>query len=120
MPEILRKPPYVAGCGEDLLDASGRERLLIGPTTGLVTCPDFDVRRRIGVWKDVGNEPLCNYVWGFSGMLDMYYIFPQTYIYTNNVEIYIYKKLKLLSSVYVQKTFTIFIYIYIYIHLSSG
>jgi hypothetical protein len=81
MPEILRKPPYVAGCGEDLLDASGRERLLIGPTTGLVTCPDFDVRRRIGVWKDVGNEPLCNYVWGFSGMLDMYYIFPQTYIY---------------------------------------
>ncbi|CAJ1359160.1 unnamed protein product [Effrenium voratum] len=28
----------------DLLDASGRERLLIGPTTGLVTCPDFDVR----------------------------------------------------------------------------
>ena len=29
---------------EDLLDASGRERLLIGPTTGLVTCPDFDVR----------------------------------------------------------------------------
>jgi hypothetical protein len=107
MPEILRKPPYVAGCGEDLLDASGRERLLIGPTTGLVTCPDFDVRRRIGVWKDVGNEPLCNYVWGFSGMLDMYYIFPQTYIYTNNVDIYIYKKLKLLSSVYVQKTFTI-------------
>lgn len=28
----------------DLLDANGRERLLVGPTTGLVTCPDFDVR----------------------------------------------------------------------------
>ncbi|CAE7408605.1 unnamed protein product, partial [Symbiodinium necroappetens] len=28
----------------DLLNANDRERLLIGPTTGLVTCPDFDVR----------------------------------------------------------------------------
>ena len=34
----------LSGSRQDLLDASGRERLLIGPTTGLVTCPDFDVR----------------------------------------------------------------------------
>ena len=41
------------------MDASGRERLLIGPTTGLVTCPDFDVRRGFAVccfWR---------FVWGF-------------------------------------------------------
>ena len=36
--------PSASPVVEDLLDASGRERLLIGPTTGLVTCPDFDVR----------------------------------------------------------------------------
>eukprot|EP00913_Durusdinium_trenchii_P007959 g7465.t1 len=44
-----RRPPRPSGAvgavvWRDLLDASGRERLLIGPTTGLVTCPDFDVR----------------------------------------------------------------------------
>ena len=42
--KILELPPQASPVVEDLLDASGRERLLIGPTTGLVTCPDFDVR----------------------------------------------------------------------------
>ena len=46
---VLCFPRVRPGHGaQDLLDASGRERLLIGPTTGLVTCPDFDVRRGDG------------------------------------------------------------------------